>query len=57
MANRRVKKKREDEGGMAFVGFLFLGMAVGAIYGRWDIGPFLGLGLGFIAMAIIRMRN
>ena len=57
MANRRMKNKREDEGGMAFVGFLFLGMAVGAIYGRWDIGPFLGLGLGFIAMAIIRMRK
>ena len=57
MAKRRKKNKRDDEAGMAFVGFLFLGMAIGAIYGRWDIGPFLGLAMGFIAMAVVKMRK
>jgi hypothetical protein len=57
MVKRWKKSKKDDEAGMVFVGFLFLGMAIGAIYGRWDIGPFLGLGMGFIAMAIVKMKK
>ena len=43
------KYKNKDLFGTAFVGFFFLGMVVGAFYGRWDIAPFLGLAMGFIA--------
>ena len=51
------KKKDDDVAGIAFVGFLFLGMAVGALMGRWDVGPFLGLALGFIAMLLVMLKK
>jgi hypothetical protein len=50
------KSKGNELGGIAFVGFFFLGMAMGALYGRWDVGPFAGLGMGFIAMLLVRMK-
>ncbi len=50
-------KKRDDLGGIAFVGFFFLGMALGALYGRWDVGPLAGLAMGFIAMLVVRMKT
>jgi hypothetical protein len=56
MVKRWKRNKKDDMAGYVFVGFLFIGMAVGAIYGRWDIGPFLGLGMGFIASAIVKMK-
>ena len=49
-------KQGKDLGGIAFVGFFFIGMAIGAIFGRWDVGPFLGLGMGFVAMLIVMMK-
>ena len=56
--NRRKNKKDEGDelGGIAFVGFFFIGMFLGAFYGRWDVAPFAGLGLGFIAMLLVRMK-
>jgi hypothetical protein len=52
------KKSRGKElGGIAFVGFFFLGMALGALYGRWDIAPFAGLAMGFIAMLVVMMKG
>jgi hypothetical protein len=58
MVKKKLKKKNKKDElyGFAFVGFLFLGMAIGALYGRWDVGPFLGLALGFIAALIVRMK-
>ncbi len=50
------KGKGNELGGIAFVGFFFLGMALGAFYGRWDVGPFAGLGMGFIAMLLVMMK-
>lgn len=51
-----MKKDKDNElGGLAFVGFFFVGMALGAFYGRWDIGPLAGLGMGFIAMLVVKM--
>lgn len=50
------KDKTKDMSGIAFVGFFFIGMAVGAFYGRWDVGPFAGLGMGFIAMLLVMMK-
>jgi len=57
MAKRKIKSKKDETAGYVFVGFLFIGMAAGAIYGRWDIGPLAGLGMGFIASAIVKMRK
>ena len=50
------KKKINELDGIAFVGFFFLGMALGAIYGRWDVGPFAGLAMGFIAMLLVKTK-
>jgi len=51
------KEKSKETAGIAFVGFFFLGMALGALYGRWDVAPFLGLAMGFIAMLVVMMRR
>ena len=56
MTKRWKRSKKDDMAGMVFVGFFFLGMAGGAIYGRWDVGPFLGLAMGFIASALVKMK-
>jgi hypothetical protein len=56
MAFKKKKETVNDLAGLAFVGFLFLGMAIGALYSRWDVGPFLGLAMGFIAMAAIKLK-
>lgn len=50
-------KLNYELGGVAFVGFLFIGMALGALFGRWDVGIFLGLGMGFVAMALLTMKS
>jgi hypothetical protein len=50
------KDKASDLGGIAFVGFFFLGLALGAFYGRWDFGPLAGLAMGFIAMLLVMMK-
>jgi hypothetical protein len=56
------KKKKDDDskyepGGMAFVGFLMLGLAIGIYTGQTAVGVLGGLGLGFIAMAILVNRK
>lgn len=57
MFSRKSKKEKKDTEGLAFVGCLFIGLAIGALYNRWDIGPFLGLGMGFIAMMLVKMKT
>ena len=51
------KSKGREIGGIAFVGFFFLGMALGTLYGRWDVAPFIGLAMGFIAMLVVMMKG
>lgn len=53
-----VKKSRDkgDLKGYAFVGFFFAGMAAGALAGRWDAAPLLGLALGFIAALAVKLK-
>ena len=46
-------KMGKQIGGIIFVGFMFLGMAFGWYIGRLVMGLFIGMGLGFIGMAII----
>ncbi|NOR85497.1 hypothetical protein GQ473_05255 [archaeon] len=51
-----VKDKSKELGGLAFVGFFFIGLAFGAYYNRWDIGAIAGLAMGFIASFIVKMK-
>jgi hypothetical protein len=53
----KFKKQKQDKGSLAFVGFFFLGFAIGILAGRWDAAPFLGLGLGFIASLAIVLKS
>jgi hypothetical protein len=47
------KKEIRDRSGVAFVGFLMLGLAFGIFYNQTAVGVLAGLGLGFIAMALL----
>ena len=51
---KKMKKKKEDIPGLAFVGCLFIGLALGMAYGNPAVGVLGGLGAGFIVMAILR---
>jgi hypothetical protein len=51
------KRKRDNESaGIAFVAFLFIGFAISILMGRWDAMPFVGLGLGFLAMLVVMLK-
>ncbi len=45
--------KKYESGGIAFVGFLMIGLAAGILTGQTAVGVLAGLGTGFIAMAIL----
>jgi hypothetical protein len=51
------KDKKHEAEGIAFVGFMFLGFTISILIGRYDIFPFLGLGLGFIGMLGVKLAN
>lgn len=54
------KQKHEDKnevGGIAFVGSLFIGLGLGIKYNQAAVGVLLGLGIGFILMAILRSMH
>ncbi len=50
------KDKGKDLSGTAFVGFFFLGLVLGAVYDRWDIGALAGLAMGFMASMVVKMK-
>ena len=56
MANEAKEPKRKGISGLVFVGCLMLGFAIGFITGNVVAGLFGGLGVGFIAMAIVRYK-
>ena len=56
MANEAKEPKRKGISGVVFVGCVMLGFAVGFITGQLPTGIFGGLGIGFIAMAIVRYK-
>jgi len=43
--------------GSIIVGFMFIGMGAGMLMGNFTAGMFIGLGVGFIAAAILRLRR
>jgi len=54
MANENQKTDRSGVSGLVFVGCLLIGMAIGFLIGNVAAGLIGGLGIGFIAMAIVR---
>ena len=49
-----MKKKKDSVPDLAFVGCLFIGIALGMAYNNVAIGVLGGLGTGFIIMAILK---
>lgn len=43
-----------ERGGIAFVGCMFLGAGIGMLLGNVAAGGAIGMGAGFIAMALFR---
>jgi len=43
--------------GYIFVGFMFIGMGLGAAFDRVGEGMFVGMGLGFIASAVYKSEK
>ena len=56
MANDAEESKKKGISGLVFVGCLMIGFAIGFITGQIPAGIFGGLGIGFIAMAIVRFK-
>jgi len=44
---------RHGVGGLVFVGLMFLGAGVGLLVGHAGAGVLIGMGLGFVAMALL----
>lgn len=51
------KKRSEDRSGLFIPAGLFIGMGFGLIINQLVGGIFLGLGLGFLGMAIARKKK
>ena len=49
--------KKESKSDFVFVGCLFLGLGTGLYFGRPDVGVLVGLGVGFIAKAILMPKK
>ena len=49
-------RQKKDISGLFIPAGLFLGMGIGWIFGQLVPGLFVGLGAGFLGMAIARMR-
>ena len=54
--NEKQGSKSKGISGLVFVGCLMIGLAVGFVTGNIVAGLFGGLGVGFIAMAIVRYK-
>ena len=54
MANENQKPSRKGISGVVFVGCLMLGFAIGFLTGNMVASLFGGLGVGFIAIGIVR---
>jgi len=50
-------KDNADVGGIVFVGCIVLGMGIGALVGQAGPGTLIGVGVGFIAMAMARAKG
>lgn len=53
------EEEKEDKGlsGLVFVACMFIGGGIGLLFGRPDVGGAIGMGVGFLLMAIFRSRK
>ncbi|MBC8213338.1 MAG: hypothetical protein ISR90_05655 [Candidatus Marinimicrobia bacterium] len=51
------KNKYNKIGGNFFAGFMFLGIAIGFLLGHTVVGSLAGLGIGFIIMGLLQLKN
>ncbi len=51
------QKKSGAIGGIVFVGCMFIGAGIGMAMGQVQVGGAIGMGVGFLAMAGVRMYN
>ena len=47
-----MENKGSKVGGLLFVGCMFIGAGIGMLYDNVKVGGAIGMGVGFIAMAI-----
>jgi len=53
-----MSERREHEfAGLAFVACMFIGAGIGLAFDRPDVGGCIGMGIGFLAMAIIHTKK
>ncbi|MFA4960117.1 MAG: hypothetical protein WC548_00460 [Candidatus Pacearchaeota archaeon] len=55
MRNKKEVKHKEDNTGLFIPAGLFIGLGTGGILGHWGAGLLLGLGIGFLLMAITKL--
>jgi len=53
----RSGSRQYERGGIAFVGFLILGIAFGMLFNQVAVGTLIGLALGFISMAVLKEKK
>jgi len=57
MANEtKEPKKRKGFTGLVFAGCMFLGLGIGIGCGYMPEALFIGMGIGFLVMAILRLK-
>ena len=49
-------ENHDGKAGVLFVACLFLGMGIGMLYGRTWPGLIIGLGIGFLAMFLVKRK-
>ncbi len=53
---KKWKRSGDETPGLAFVAFLLIGLGIGQYFGRPDVGVLVGLGVGFLAMLIVKIK-
>ena len=51
------EEKGKDLSGLIFVACMFIGGGIGLLFGRPDVGGAVGMGVGFLLMAILRGKR
>ena len=51
------ERERGRAGGLVFVACMFIGGGIGLALGRPDVGGAIGMGVGFVLMAVLRSRE
>ena len=54
MTEQNLNRSRKGASGVLFIGFIIFGLAIGFFLGNIAAGLFAGIGVGFIAMGIMR---